>query len=121
MNADALDLSLALGLDKRIAPRCLQAGVGLGGNFVESDIASLTALAQRKGVELRMLSAAQTVSQEHAQRTMRKIAEVIPTSAGQAGRVAGPVGEAAYQFPGGLGLGCAGAATGGMRRGGARL
>ncbi len=28
VNADALDLSLALGLDKRIAPRCLQAGVG---------------------------------------------------------------------------------------------
>jgi UDPglucose 6-dehydrogenase len=73
VNADALDLSLALGLDKRIAPRCLQAGVGLGGNFVESDIASLTALAQRKGVELRMLSAAQTVSQEQAKRTMRKI------------------------------------------------
>jgi UDPglucose 6-dehydrogenase len=83
VNADALDLSLALGLDKRIAPRCLQAGVGLGGNFVESDISSLTALAQRKGVELRMLSAAQTVSQEHAQRTMRKIAELIPTLQGK--------------------------------------
>ena len=79
VNADALDLSLALGLDKRIAPRCLQAGVGLGGNFVESDIASLTALAQRKGVELQMLAAAQAVSQQHAERTMRKIAEVMPT------------------------------------------
>jgi UDPglucose 6-dehydrogenase len=79
VNADALDLSLALGLDKRIAPRCLQAGVGLGGNFVESDIASLTALAQRKGVQLQMLSAAQAVSQQHAERTMRKIAEVMPT------------------------------------------
>jgi len=79
VNADALDLSLALGLDKRIAPRCLQAGVGLGGNFVESDIASLTALAQRKGVELQMLSAAQAVSRQHAERTMRKIAEVMPT------------------------------------------
>jgi UDPglucose 6-dehydrogenase len=79
VNADALDLSLALGLDKRIAPRCLQAGVGLGGSFVESDIASLTALAQRKGVQLQMLAAAQAVSQQHAERTMRKIAEVMPT------------------------------------------
>jgi UDPglucose 6-dehydrogenase len=79
VNADALDLSLALGLDKRIAPRCLQAGVGMGGSFVENDIAHLTALAQRKGVSLQMLAAAQAVSQQHAERTMRKIAEVMPT------------------------------------------
>jgi UDPglucose 6-dehydrogenase len=79
VNADALDLSLALGLDKRIAPRCLQAGVGMGGSFVESDLANLTSLAQRKGVQLQMLTAAQAVSQQHAERTMRKIAEVMPT------------------------------------------
>jgi UDPglucose 6-dehydrogenase len=79
VNADALDLSLALGLDKRIAPRCLQAGVGMGGRFVENDIAGLTSLAQSKGVELRMLAAARAVSQQHAERTMRKIAEVMPT------------------------------------------
>jgi len=79
VNADALDLSLALGLDKRIAPRCLQAGVGIGGSFVESDIQSLSDLAQRKGVQLHMLEAAQTVSQQHAERTMRKIAEVMPS------------------------------------------
>jgi UDPglucose 6-dehydrogenase len=79
VNADAVDLSLALGLDKRIAPRCLQAGVGLGGSFVESNIASLTELARRNGVEMQMLAAAQSVSRQHAQRTMRKIAEVMPT------------------------------------------
>jgi len=83
VNADALDLSLALGLDKRIAPRCLQAGVGLGGTFVEGDIANLTALAQRKNVELRMLEAARSVSEQHAERTMRKIAEVIPSLQGR--------------------------------------
>jgi UDPglucose 6-dehydrogenase len=79
VNADALDLSLALGLDKRIAPRCLQAGVGMGGNFVEGDIQGLSALARSKGVQLQMLEAAQTVSQQHACRTMRKIAEVMPS------------------------------------------
>jgi UDPglucose 6-dehydrogenase len=79
VNADALDLSLALGLDKRIAPRCLQAGVGIGGNFIESDIQSLSALAERNGVPLQMLAAAQSVSRQHAERTMRKIAEVMPS------------------------------------------
>ncbi|PSH03936.1 MAG: hypothetical protein CXZ00_10165 [Acidobacteria bacterium] len=79
VNADALNLSLALGLDKRIAPRCLQAGVGMGGSFVESNIASLAALAQRNGVQLQMLDAARAVSQQHAERTMRKVAEAMPT------------------------------------------
>jgi UDPglucose 6-dehydrogenase len=83
VNADALDLSLALGLDKRIAPRCLQAGVGLGGNFVEGDIANLTALAARKGVALRMVTAAREVGEEHARHTMRKIAKAIPTLRGK--------------------------------------
>jgi UDPglucose 6-dehydrogenase len=78
VNADALDLSLALGLDKRIAPRCLQAGVGLGGSYIETDISSLSALAWRKGVQLHMLEAARTVTQEHAERTMRKISDVMP-------------------------------------------
>ncbi len=79
VNADALDLSLALGLDKRIAPRCLQAGVGLGGTYIESDISSLSALAQRKGVQLQMLNAAQAVAQQHAERTLRTISGVMPT------------------------------------------
>jgi UDPglucose 6-dehydrogenase len=83
VDADALDLSLALGLDKRIAPRCLQAGVRLGGSFVENDISHLTALASRKGVELRILSAAQQVGQDHAERTMRRIGEAMPSLDGK--------------------------------------
>ncbi len=79
VDADAVDLQLALGLDKRIAPRCLQAGVGMGGSFVGPDIANLTALAQRSGVALQVLTAAQAVSEQHNERTMRKIAEVMPT------------------------------------------
>ena len=38
VNADAVTLSLALGLDKKIAPRCLQPGAGMGGIFAESDM-----------------------------------------------------------------------------------
>lgn len=79
VNADALDLSMALGLDKRIAPRCLQPGVGMGGRFVETDIASLSALAERNGVHMQMLEAARTVSRQYAERTMRKLASVMPT------------------------------------------
>src|SRR5258708_26854127 len=38
VNADAVSVALALGLDTRIAPRCLQPGAGMGGVFAESDM-----------------------------------------------------------------------------------
>ena len=46
VNADAVNLALALGLDKKIAPRCLQPGAGMGGVFAESDMDSLVWLAR---------------------------------------------------------------------------
>src|SRR6266404_2957987 len=45
VNADAVSLALAMGLDKKIAPRCLQPGAGMGGIFAETDMDSLTGLA----------------------------------------------------------------------------
>src|SRR5271157_1973120 len=41
VNADAVSLALALGLDEKIAPRCLQPGAGMGGLFAESVADSL--------------------------------------------------------------------------------
>ncbi len=40
VRADAVDLALALGLDKKIGPRCLQPGATLGGAFVQSQMQS---------------------------------------------------------------------------------
>jgi UDPglucose 6-dehydrogenase len=77
VNADAVSLSLALGLDKKIAPRCLQPGAGMGGSFAESDMDSLARLAQEKGVELRVLSAARDVNAALAERLVAKISGMV--------------------------------------------
>jgi len=74
VNADAVSLALALGLDKKIAPRCLQPGAGIGGVFAESDMDSLAELAQSKGVPLKVLSAARDVNLSLADRFVEKIA-----------------------------------------------
>jgi UDPglucose 6-dehydrogenase len=74
VNADAVSLALALGLDKKIAPRCLQPGAGIGGVFAESDMDSLAELAQSKGVPLKVLSAARDVNLSLADRLVEKIA-----------------------------------------------
>ncbi|HXY09152.1 MAG TPA: nucleotide sugar dehydrogenase [Terriglobales bacterium] len=73
VNADAVSLSLALGLDKRIAPRCLQPGAGMGGLFAESDMESLAELARKNGTVLKVLSAAREVNQNLADQVVDKI------------------------------------------------
>jgi UDPglucose 6-dehydrogenase len=82
INADAVDLSLALGLDKRIAPRSLQPG-SLGGSFTESDMDSLANLAAGSGVSLKILSAAREVNQEFCARIMKKISGAMGTVEGK--------------------------------------
>ena len=79
VNADAVSLSLALGLDKKIAPRCLQPGAGMGGLFAESDMDSLAELAQRKGVSLKILSAAREVNHGLADQVIEKISKCVQT------------------------------------------
>jgi UDPglucose 6-dehydrogenase len=77
VNADAVNLALALGLDKKIAPRCLQPGAGMGGVFAESDMDSLVQLAQANGVSLKVLSAARDVNHMLAERLVEKIAHAL--------------------------------------------
>src|SRR5467141_3532684 len=77
VRADAVSLSLALGLDKKIAPRCLQPGAGMGGLFAEADMDSLSELARGKGVSLKVLSAAREVNHSLADRIMEKISTVV--------------------------------------------
>src|SRR4051794_1737318 len=77
VNADAVNLALALGLDKKIAPRCLQPGAGMGGIFAESDMDSLSELARANGVSLKVLSAAREVNHALADRTIEKIAACV--------------------------------------------
>ena len=77
VNADAVNLSLALGLDKKIAPRCLQPGAGMGGLFAESDMDSLAELARQNGVSLKVLSAAREVNTGLADNLLDKISRYV--------------------------------------------
>ena len=77
VNADAVSLALALGLDKKIAPRCLQPGAGMGGIFAESDMDSLAQLAASKGVALKILTAAREVNHALAERLVDKISNAV--------------------------------------------
>ncbi|HEX3104127.1 MAG TPA: hypothetical protein VHQ22_06725, partial [Terriglobales bacterium] len=73
VHGDAVHLSLALGLDKKIGPRCLQAGASMGGLFAQSDMDSLATLAQQNNIPLRILSAAREVNHSLADGMAEKI------------------------------------------------
>lgn len=73
VEADAVELAMALGLDKRIAPRCLQPGAGFGGPFVESEMEALSQLAYGNGMSLKVLAAAREVNQGQSDRVADKI------------------------------------------------
>ncbi|MBV9179777.1 MAG: UDP-glucose/GDP-mannose dehydrogenase family protein [Acidobacteria bacterium] len=77
VSADAVHLSLALGLDKKIGPRCLQAGASMGGLFAQSDMDSLAHLAQGNAIELRILAAARQVNHALADGLAGKISTCL--------------------------------------------
>jgi UDPglucose 6-dehydrogenase len=77
VGADAVSVALALGLDKKIAPRCLQPGAGMGGLFAETDMEALAELARSKGVPLKILSAAREVNLSQAERVVAKISGLM--------------------------------------------
>ncbi|MCU1271368.1 MAG: UDP-glucose/GDP-mannose dehydrogenase [Acidobacteriaceae bacterium] len=77
VNGDAVHLSLALGLDKKIGPRCLQAGASMGGLFAQSDMDALATLAQENHVPLRILTAAREVNQCLADGMAEKISSYL--------------------------------------------
>jgi UDPglucose 6-dehydrogenase len=83
VKADAVDLALALGLDKKIAPRCLQPGAGYGGPFAESQMDSLSQLARGNGVELKILAAAREVNQSLSECITEKIARTLESLKGK--------------------------------------
>src|SRR5262252_2819085 len=83
VNADAVDLALALGLDKKISPRCLQPGAGFGGAFVESEMESLSQLAANNGVSLKVLAAAREVNRSLCDRIVEKISGALETLEGK--------------------------------------
>jgi UDPglucose 6-dehydrogenase len=83
VRADATDLALAMGLDKKIGPRCLQPGARIGGAFVEHEMDALALLAEQYQVSLKVLSSAREVNHDFSDRIMEKLTSVMPTVVGR--------------------------------------
>ncbi|HEY5132957.1 MAG TPA: UDP-glucose/GDP-mannose dehydrogenase family protein [Candidatus Krumholzibacteriaceae bacterium] len=81
VGADVDEVAKAMGLDRRIGPKFLHAGVGYGGSCLPKDVAAIIHTADDAGVPLRVIKAAADVNRTLMDRLMGKIRIEIPALA----------------------------------------
>jgi UDPglucose 6-dehydrogenase len=73
VGADVSEVAYTLGLDKRISPEFLSAGVGWGGSCFAKDLEALAATARSHGQEPQILDAAIKVNRHQRHRLVHKL------------------------------------------------
>jgi UDPglucose 6-dehydrogenase len=73
--ASIRDVALGLGLDERIGPRFLHAGIGYGGSCFPKDVKALLATAAEHGVSFPIVEATDAVNTQQRERFIQKILE----------------------------------------------
>ncbi|MBA3422653.1 MAG: UDP-glucose/GDP-mannose dehydrogenase family protein [Thermoleophilaceae bacterium] len=73
LGADVAEVALGMGLDARIGPKFLSAGVGWGGSCFGKDVLSLKQLAGNTGYHFQMLTAVTEVNELQKRRTIGKL------------------------------------------------
>ena len=80
--ADVVEVARGMGLDNRIGPKFLQAGIGFGGSCFPKDVTALKQLAGNSGYHFQLLNAVIEVNELQKRRVIAKLEKHL----GQAGR-----------------------------------
>ena len=83
IGADVIQVAKGMGLDSRIGPHFLQAGIGYGGSCFPKDIKALLALASEKKTPLQILQAVSNVNQTQPQWFMEKVKKALGSLSGK--------------------------------------
>ncbi len=79
VGADITKVALGLGLDRRIGPHFLRAGIGWGGSCFPKDILALQGIAETRGLTARILRAANDVNTQQRLWTIRRLQSYFKT------------------------------------------
>ncbi len=82
VGADVVEVGLGMGLDVRIGPRFLQAGLGYGGSCFTKDVSALKLLAGNSGYHFQLLNAVIEVNELQKRRVVAKLQRHLGTLAG---------------------------------------
>lgn len=81
--ADVESVAAGIGLDGRIGPRFLNAGIGWGGSCLPKDVAALRAVARELDYESALLNATVTVNDRQRKRVISKLQHDLHTLKGK--------------------------------------
>ncbi len=81
--ADVVEVALGMGLDDRIGPKFLQAGVGFGGSCFPKDVSALKQLAGNSGYHFQLLNAVIEVNELQKRRVMGKLEKHLGSLVGK--------------------------------------
>jgi UDPglucose 6-dehydrogenase len=81
--ANVLDVARGVGLDDRIGPKFLQAGVGYGGSCFTKDVSALKLLAANSGYHFQLLGAVIEVNELQKRRVVAKLQRHLGALAGK--------------------------------------
>jgi UDPglucose 6-dehydrogenase len=81
--ANVSEVAKGLGLDKRIGPKFLHAGVGYGGSCLPKDVSAILRTAGDAGADLRVIKAASDVNMARIDRLLEKLESEIPDVSGK--------------------------------------
>jgi UDPglucose 6-dehydrogenase len=83
LGADVTDVARGMGLDDRIGPRFLQAGIGYGGSCFTKDVSALKMLAANSGYAFQLLNSVIEVNELQKRRVMTKLSKHLDSLIGK--------------------------------------
>ncbi|MDP7180723.1 MAG: UDP-glucose/GDP-mannose dehydrogenase family protein [Candidatus Woesearchaeota archaeon] len=83
VGADVKMVAKGMGLDSRIGPRFLQAGVGYGGSCFPKDVQAFMKTMEKNGVEGKLLRAVEDINEKQKKHLTPKIKQFIPDLKGK--------------------------------------
>jgi UDPglucose 6-dehydrogenase len=81
--ADVIEVARGVGLDGRIGPKFLQAGIGYGGSCFTKDVSALKLLAANSGYHFQLLNAVTEVNELQKRRVVSKLQRHVGELAGK--------------------------------------
>ena len=81
--ADVEEVARGIGMDARIGPKFLRAGVGYGGSCFPKDVAAFRSVAESVGVDFELLRAVEKINDEQRQRFFQKVRSALWTFRGK--------------------------------------
>jgi len=83
VDADIEDIAAGMGMDSRIGPKFLQAGLGYGGSCFPKDVAAFHWVAQQRGVDFQLLEEIRNINEAQKDIYFNKVLSALWTLRGK--------------------------------------